>query len=81
MQKDLERQRRIENGEREETILERVASLAGMRKMSDEEYVGVLSERALELEAEIALIDEKIEAVKTNDRREPKGDDKTQVSI
>lgn len=43
--------------------------MAGMRKMSDEEYIKVLEERALELEAEIALIDERIEAVRREEQQ------------
>ena len=39
-----------------------------LRKMSDEEYEGYMSERMLKVEAEIALIDDKIAELRAEER-------------
>ena len=65
---DQERKRRVEAGEAEESLLEKIAGMAGMRKMSDEEYIDILEERALELDTDIAMVDEQIEDLKEKQR-------------
>ena len=66
--RDEEKKRRKEAGEKEQSLLEWTAGKMGMRKMSDEEYAGLLGEKALELEVEIALIDDRIEEVRKEER-------------
>ena len=60
-----------------EDALAKVAEMMGMRRMDDDEYLDLLAEKALSLEAKIALIDERIEEIVKEDRE---GEGKVQES-
>ena len=55
--------------------IDKVASLkwTGLQKLGDEEYAAILGRELLKVEAEIALIDEKIETLKLEEKQEMKG--------
>lgn len=39
--------------------------LIPLKRLSDEEYIGILTEKAISIDAEIAMVDEKIAAMQT----------------
>ena len=53
-----------------EGIAAKVAEMMGMRRLDDEEYLEVLGEKGLEIEAKIALIDEEIEKISKENEEE-----------
>ena len=60
-----------------EKVVAQIAEMMGMRRMDDDEYLDVLAEKALSIEAKIALIDEQIEEIVKEDRE---GEEKIQES-
>ena len=62
-------QRQREDGGRTEGWIDQIASLkwTGLTKLSDEEYIDMLGEKALRIEAQIALIEEEIEGLKAEE--------------
>ena len=58
--------------EGEEGFMDKVKSLrwTGLQKLSNEEYAEMLGEKLLRLDTEIALIDEKIEKLREEERKQ-----------
>ena len=80
---DRRRTEKIEGGDAEDDTaaagqagwIDRIASMkwTGLQNLSDEEYAGSLEEKVTVIEAEIALIDEKIEELREEERRDSGG--------
>ena len=56
--------------------IDKVASMkwTGLTKLSDEEYAGILGEKVLKIEAEVAIIEEEIEKLRRKEREKQKGE-------
>lgn len=68
----MERREMQEKGEKKQTMLQKASksSWIPMREVTDEEYVSIMKEKILRTEVEIALIRDKIDALKEEKRLE-----------
>ena len=57
-------------GEVKESWIDKIASMrwTGLTRLSDEEYAGMLGEKVLKIEAEVAIIEEEIEKLRDEER-------------
>ncbi|KAG8530234.1 uncharacterized protein KY384_004734 [Bacidia gigantensis] len=74
VEREVEEKRQVEAGEKEKVGWRQNVKLdwLGLKKLSDEEYAGMLTEKVLKLEVEVALIDEEIEKIRLEEQEREK---------